>query len=83
MKMVFFSRDRLEVERVNQALCGAGIPCEIRKGLVGAAPEAEVWIKKDPDLTRAFSVCVENGIGFAKRQTNVSVVDIYDPAVAA
>ena len=83
MKMVFFSRDRLEVERVSQALTGAHIPCEIRKGLAGNAAEAEVWVKKDGDLSRAFLICVEGGLGFAKRQAQVSAVDIHDPAVAA
>ncbi len=31
--MVFFSSDRLEIERVSQKLTGAAIPCEVHEGV--------------------------------------------------
>ena len=85
--MVFFSTDRLEVQRVSLALIAASILCEVRNGLVIKGtfqnlPEAEVWIKKDEDLNRAFMLCVEHSIGFAKRETSISE-DFDDLAVAA
>ena len=87
MEMVFYSRDRLEVQRVSQELVAASIPCEIREGLVArddlpnlSAPQ--LWIQEDGDLHRAFMLCVEHKIGFAKRETNMSE-DSNDIAVAA
>ena len=87
MRIVFFSSDRLEVERVSVALIAARIPCQVRNGIVvksnfPSLPEAEVWVQKDEDLHRAFMVCVEHRIGFAKRETKMSE-DFDDIAVAA
>ena len=87
MKMVFFSRDRLEVQRVSQELVDAKIPCEIREGLVARddlpnLSATQLWIQEDGDLHRAFMLCVEHKIGFAKRETNTSE-DFDDVAVAA
>ena len=83
--MVFFSSDRLEVERVSLTLAAAGIPCLVREGIqvdVSHLPEAEVWIKRDKDLSRAFLICMKENIGFAKRENNVS--EYFDEmAVAA
>ena len=88
MKMVFFSRDRLEVQRVSQELVDASIPCEVREGLVASdalpnLPAPQLWIQEDGDLHRAFMLCVEHKIGFAKRETNSSEINDYDIAVAA
>ncbi len=88
MRLVFFSSDRLEVQRVSLALMAAGIPCEVRKdlgiqGQFAPLPEAEVWIRKNADLNRAFMVCIEQSIGFAKRETDLSKDDYYDFPVAA
>ena len=87
MKMVFYSRDRLEVQRVGQELVAASIPCEVHEGLVARddlpnlhAPQ--LWIQEDGDLHRAFMVCVEHKIGFAKRETHMSE-DFEDIAVEA
>ena len=87
MKMVFFSRDRLEVQRVSRELVDASIPCEVREGLVARddfpnLPAPQLWIQEDGDLHRAFMLCVEHKIGFAKRETNMSE-DSDDIAVAA
>jgi hypothetical protein len=72
MKMLFFSADRLEVETVSRAFCDAGIACETRDGGPGRAlfptpSEAELWIRRDKDAYKALMLCVEQGIGFAKR----------------
>ena len=87
MQLVFFSSDRLEVERVCLALAAAGIACKVREGFparndFSSLLEAEVWIQRDGDLHRAFMLCVEHKIGFAKRETNMSE-DSDDIAVAA
>ena len=88
MQLVFFSSDSLEVQRIGLALAAAGIPCVIREGFVVRSdfpnlPEAEVWIQKDGDLHHAFMLCVEQSIGFAKRETNSLGIDFWDTAVAA
>ncbi len=72
MKMLFFSSEKAEVELVNAELIRAGIPCEIREGpawdgLLQGPPCAEVWIQDDRDGHRALMVCVEQGVGFARR----------------
>ena len=74
MKIVFFSANRLEVERLSQQLSAAGIPCRVRDGirveeLSPQVPEAELWVQHDGDVSRAFLVCVEHDAGFAKRET--------------
>jgi hypothetical protein len=69
MKMLFFSADRAEVEHMSSQFALAGIPSELRGGTGkrGTSPELELWIKNDRDCHRAFTLCVELGIGFAKR----------------
>ena len=69
MKMLFFSSDSAEVRQVSKEFTQAGIPCEIRNdGLVrGGFREAELWIRNDRDCHRAFMLCVQLGIGFARR----------------
>jgi hypothetical protein len=73
MKMVFFSSDELEVERLSKELAAAGIPCEVHPGLALEGfsfipPEAELWVRKDMDFHRAFLFCVEANAGFARRR---------------
>jgi hypothetical protein len=69
MKMLFFSSDSAEVRQVSDEFRQAGIRCEIRKGgnVKGVLPEAELWIHDDRDCHRAFMLCVQLGIGFARR----------------
>jgi len=76
MKMLFFSSDNAEVQEVGHEFTQAGIPCEVRKGPAhnGHAVEAELWIQNDRDCHRAFMLCVERGIGFAKR--NAELVEL-------
>jgi len=72
MKMLFFSSERAEVESVRHELTAAGVPCEIRENeTAGGTPpngsEAELWIQNDGDAHRAAMLCVELGLGYAKR----------------
>jgi hypothetical protein len=69
MKMLFFSSDRAEVRQVSKEFTQAGIPCEIRNEVLvrGNFREAELWIRNDGDCHRAFMLCVQLGIGFARR----------------
>ena len=73
MKMLFFSSERAEVESVRNELIGAGVACEIRQYEAAIdAPrkstgDAELWIQDDADAHRAALLCVERGVGFAKR----------------
>jgi hypothetical protein len=69
MKMLFFSSDNSEVQQVTRELVHAGIPCEVRDGLAanGDPPDAEIWICNDRDCHRAFMLCVQLGMGFARR----------------
>ena len=72
MKMLFFSADRVEIETVSKAFSEAGISCETRESGLGRAlfpapGESELWIQHDEDAYKALLLCVERGIGFAKR----------------
>jgi hypothetical protein len=74
MKMVFFSSEVSEVELVNREFIQAGIRCEIRHSPNGEAAVpypacAEVWIQNDEDFHRALLLCVQLGIGFARRSS--------------
>jgi hypothetical protein len=72
MKLLFFSPSDTEVAEVEKQCVEAGIPCEIRHALHRARlnvdfDEAELWICNDLDSHRALMLCVQSGVGFAKR----------------
>jgi hypothetical protein len=72
MKMLFFSSEREELEEVRKKIIEAGIPCEVHEGDTtdGVLPhpcDAELWIQNDGDAYRALMLCVELGVGFARR----------------
>ena len=84
MKMLFYSSDGPEVELVGKEFKDAGIACEVRKGpaLKGATPhppQAELWIQNDKDCHRAFMLCVQLGVGFAKRAARRPLFHIDEP----
>ncbi len=88
MRMVFFSADKAEVQRLSGELQEAGIACEVRKEVVvdGASvhlPEAELWVKNDNDSHRAFLLCVQRNAGFARRQTQALSSDHWHEGLAA
>jgi len=72
MLMFFFSSEHAEIERVRRELLEAGIPCEVHEanlpeGAPPMTPDEEIWISNDEDTHRALMLCVEQGLGFAKR----------------
>jgi hypothetical protein len=72
MKMMFFSSERAEVERLRQELKTAGMPCEVREsgvveGIYANAPDVELWLQNDDDYYWASMLCVRLGLGFARR----------------
>jgi hypothetical protein len=72
MKMMYFSSDVLEVEHLRREFVEAGIPCEVRHGplphaAIPNSSHSELWILEDADTHRALMLCVELGVGFAKR----------------
>lgn len=73
MKMLFFSSDNSEVEKLSREFALAGIPCEVRPGsrAKGKSRDSELWIRNDRDCHRAFMLCVQLGIGFARRRADV------------
>ena len=80
MKMLFFSSDPSEVKQASQEFLSAGIQCEIRNcplqdGMSSNGSHAELWIQNDGDCHRAFLLCVQLGIGFAKRSGKPSLIE--------
>jgi hypothetical protein len=69
MKMLFFSSELAEIEAVQKNLMEAGIICLVRDHpeLVPTISETEVWLQNDEDTYRAVLLCVELGVGFARR----------------
>jgi len=79
MKMLFYSSDSSEVERVKTEFKAAGIPCEVRKGTQPkASPHAELWIRNDQDCHRAFMLCVHLGLGFSRRSGRPASLDDHE-----
>jgi hypothetical protein len=73
--MLFFSSDNTEVEQVSREFIQAGIPCEVRNQTKrqnrNPCLECELWIRDDRDCHRAFLLCVQRNIGFARRPAPV------------
>ncbi len=80
MKMLFFSSDSSEVQHVRDEFTQAGIRCEVRtqKRANSKPRDTELWIHNDRDCHRAFMLCVQLGIGFARR--NPEKLDIESSA---
>jgi hypothetical protein len=88
MILVFFSADRLQVDRLAQDFTGAGIPCKVRSGVTfkGAwptVPETELWIRNKKDLSRAFLLCVYSQTGFAQPPDKRAGLDWWSEILAA
>ena len=71
MKLLFFSPESSEVEEVGKEFTHAGIACEVRNAPpVETQPDSvcsELWIHNDCDSHRATMLCVQLGLGFARR----------------
>jgi hypothetical protein len=82
MKLVFFSADATEVDQASREFVSAGIPCEVRH-LNGETNEeadpgcTELWVKNDQDGHRAFMLCVQLRIGFARRHPKSSGIECW------
>lgn len=88
MKMLFFSSDHEDVEQVSREFAQAGIRCEVRHGVSGAGlpvdtTAEELWIHNDRDCHRAMMLCVQLGVGFAKRPKHKPSLDPDEDWVAA
>ena len=82
MKLLFFSPDKSEVAEVTKELEIAGIACEVRRSSGKHHRdcdfgEAEIWVQRDRDCHRAQLLCVEHGIGFAKRPDKPSMIESW------
>src|SRR5690349_23442296 len=91
MKLLYYSPDDLEIEEVSKQFAQAGIPCVVRHSAVcrGEEPNhacAELWIRNDKDTHKAMMLCVQLGVGFAKRDEAMGVLhdwaDISSPQEA-
>lgn len=91
MKLLYYSSDDQEVAQVEKEFAQAGIECEVRHDLAAKIlhqpPCSELWIRHDRDCHRALMLCVQLGLGFARRSRKSSVVDswseIYTGSAAA
>jgi len=68
---------------VSRELLAAHIPCALMDGPLneGTFPSAcytELWIQNDQDYHRALMLCVELGVGFAKRPPQPELVQPAD-----
>jgi hypothetical protein len=80
MKMLFFSPDDSEIEEMSRQFAHAGIPCEVHASVAGESPapnppDRELWIQNDQDSHRALLLCVQLGIGFARRPASGAEAD--------
>jgi hypothetical protein len=78
MKLLFFSPDDAEVAEVETQFTRAGIACEVRhsfhpRNRSGDYDETELWICNDHDSHRALMLCVQLGLGFAKKPRHSDV----------
>jgi len=71
MKLLFFLDNKAEVKELSNELKSAGIACEIRRHARQRSGcncgESELWVQHDRDCHRALLLCVERGVGFARR----------------
>jgi hypothetical protein len=81
MKLLFYSSDDREVIHVQEEFNQAGIPCEVRHGqslkVLHQPPCSELWIRNDRDCHRALMLCVQLGVGFARRSAKKSFIDSW------
>jgi hypothetical protein len=81
MKLLFYSSDDREVIHVRDEFTQAGIACEVRHGeslkILHQPPCSELWIRHDRDCHRALMLCVQLGVGFARRSPKKSFIDSW------
>jgi len=78
MKLLYYSPDDLEIAEVSKQFAQAGIPCVVRHSATcrGETNHActELWIRHDKDTHKAIMLCVQLGVGFAKRSSEASLI---------
>jgi len=78
MKLLYYSPDDLEIAEVSKQFANAGIQCVVRHSAVCRdEPEpgcSELWIRNDKDTHKAMLLCVQLGVGFAKRNGGANVI---------
>ena len=82
MKLLYYSPDDLEIAEVSKQFAHAGIPCVVRHSAIcrGEEPNhacAELWIRNDKDSHKAMMLCVQLGLGFAKRNGGTNVLHTW------
>jgi|ERR1041385_4623499 hypothetical protein len=81
MKLLFYSSDDGEVSMVEKEFAHAGIACEVRHGeglkMLHQPPCSELWIRHDRDCHKALMLCVQLGLGFARRSPRKSFIDSW------
>jgi hypothetical protein len=81
MKLLYYSSDNSEVAQVGKEFSEAGIACEVRPGeglkLLHQPACAELWIRHDRDCHRALMLCVQLGVGFARRSGKKSFIESW------
>jgi hypothetical protein len=81
MKLLYYSSDDREVAQVGKEFTQAGIDCEVRHGeshkILHEPPCSELWIRHDRDCHRALMLCVQLGVGFARRSPRKSFIDSW------
>lgn len=82
MKLLYYSPDDLEIEEVSKQFANAGIPCVVRHSAVCRGERqtgcTELWIRHDKDSHKAMMLCVQLGVGFAKRNGGTGVLYNWD-----
>jgi hypothetical protein len=77
MKLLYYSPDDLEIAEVSKQFANAGIACVVRRSAIchdEPAPScSELWIRHDKDTHKAIMLCVQLGVGFAKRSSEVLI----------
>jgi len=81
MKLLYYSPDDVEIAEVSKQFASAGIACLVRHSRVcRGEPEAgcaELWIRNDRDSHKAMMLCVQLGVGFAKRNGGSGVIQSW------
>lgn len=78
MKLLYYSPDDVEIAEVSKQFATAGIPCVVRRSAAchdEPAPScSELWIRHDKDTHKAIMLCVQLGVGFAKRSSEATLI---------
>ena len=79
MKLLYYSPDDIEIAEVSKQFAQAGIPCVVRHSALchDEQPDracSELWIRNEKDTHKAMMLCVQLGVGFAKRHGDPSLI---------